>query len=158
MYVAPLQIYVFQVVIWDVCLAVPQWDTMFFLEDYRVRRRHTSHAKPTRKGCSNLPVVGGIARTGHEEKDGNQGMFILYNWHLDKCISCSPKFASKSLLIIRRHLILIWTILLQCLAVLACTTAALYYMKRFKFSVLKSRKVLYAPKNYSDSQKYRIEN
>ena len=70
---------------------------MFFLEDYRVRRRHTSHAKPTRKGCSNLPVVGGIARTGHEEKDGNQGMFILYNWHLDKCISCSPKFASKSL-------------------------------------------------------------
>lgn len=47
---------------------------------------------------------------------------------------------------------------IKCLAVLACTTAALYYMKRFKFSVLKSRKVLYAPKNYSDSQKYRIEN
>lgn len=48
--------------------------------------------------------------------------------------------------------------LLQALTVLAVLTSALYYVKRFKFSVLKSRKLVYAPKNYSDSQKYRIEN
>ena len=47
---------------------------------------------------------------------------------------------------------------LQCLTVLACLTGALYYLKRFKFSVLKSRKLVYAPKSYADSQKYRIEN
>merc|ERR1711948_91705 len=47
---------------------------------------------------------------------------------------------------------------LKALTVLGVLTAALYYVKRFKFSVLKSRKLVYAPKNYSDSQKYRIEN
>merc|ERR1712088_584587 len=47
---------------------------------------------------------------------------------------------------------------LKALTVLAVLTSALYYVKRFKFSVLKSRKLVYAPKNYSDSQKYRIEN
>merc|ERR1719392_555968 len=47
---------------------------------------------------------------------------------------------------------------IKALTVLGFLTCALYYVKRFKFSVLKSRKLVYAPKNYSDSQKYRIEN
>jgi len=47
---------------------------------------------------------------------------------------------------------------LKFLTVITITTLGLYYVKRFKFSVLKSRKLVYQPKNYSDSQKFKLEN
>ena len=47
---------------------------------------------------------------------------------------------------------------LQFLTVMSLATVALYYMKRSKFSIIKSRKLAYAPKNYSETQKFRLEN
>jgi len=47
---------------------------------------------------------------------------------------------------------------LKFLTVMTITTLGLWYVKRFKFAVLKSRKLVYAPKNYSDSKKFKLEN
>jgi len=46
---------------------------------------------------------------------------------------------------------------LKFLTVMSLATAALYYMKRSKFTIIKSRKIAYVPKNYSATQKFRIK-